>query len=907
MAKLNPFSFDRGPVTIITALVYLATLTALIVIQSTVPSAPSTSTPVYGVNLSEAWLDLQLLTRSYHPYNSPANDDVGSWLIGRIESIVSENKGSAYIFNDTSCNVTSSVAGSNILPAGITTYFESTNIIVYIPGEEDDREQWWRKDGEPSRKNCILVNAHYDSVSSGYGATDDGVGVITILQLIRYYTTKRNQPRNGLVLLLNNGEEDFLNGATAFSQHPMSRVVSAFLNLEGAGAGGRATLFRSTNVGVTRAYSKAAHPFGSVISGDGFERGFIASQTDYVIFNGKMGLPGLDVAFFEPRARYHTSSDSSRHTNRDSVWHMLEAALATTKSLTNSVDDDESPGVWFDMFGLTFAVFRLHTLFAISVTLLVVAPITLASTMVALYRADKLYMFSGSSHVHTPDADEPMLLQGWRGFFRFPLVLLVSCAVPVALAYLLFKENPFIGHSSEWAIWSMMVSSFVFFAWFMSRVADYARPSALTRAYGWMWMFLAWWVFLVFAAVFETEQHLAGTYFIPIYFAAVFMATWTSWLELFSLPKKSTFCKHQRDEPTEPTARPSTDEDEPSESSALLGERGRSNLRKYTQTDQDQPDEEDHTRQEQEWSKSQWSTLWLVQFILLAPINLILLGQIALIIVAALHQTGADGGSMFTVYFAIAAFTVLLFSPIVPLIHRFTWHIPIFMLLVLAGTLIYNLTAFPFSPQNRLKLYFQQSIDLDTGVNNVTLTGVDSYVQNAISYLPSAAGKSVNCTVGERSPNLVQCSWHGLSPTVNDLDYSEWMTYNVTSTSAKSARFTITAGPNSRACKIVLPDHPLKSVRVHGAAENDSRFPPVPSAGSRELRLWSRTWNRTWIADVEWKSKGNATGKVVCLWSDVNQHGVISAYDEAMHYVPEWVAMTKGGDGLVEAWKEFTI
>ena len=43
------------------------------------------------------------------------------------------------------------------------------------------------------------------------------------------------------------------------------------------------------------------------------------------------------------------------------------------------------------------------------------------------------------------------------------------------------------------------------------------------------------------------------------------------------------------------------------------------------------------------------------------------------------------------------------------------------------------------------------------------------------------------------------------------------------------------------------------------------------------------------------------------MWSDVNQHGVIPAYDEAMHYAPEWVAMTKAGDGLVEGWKEFTI
>jgi Zn-dependent M28 family amino/carboxypeptidase len=152
------------------------------------------------------------------------------------------------------------------------------------------------------------VNAHYDSVSTGFGSTDDGVGVISILQLLKYFTTKGNQPRHGLVLLLNNGEEDFLNGATVFSQHPMSKLVSTFLNLEGAGAGGRAALFRSTDEAVTKAYAKSPYPFGSATSADGFNRGLIRSQTDYVIFNGKLGLRGLDVAFIGPyrRGRFPT-------------------------------------------------------------------------------------------------------------------------------------------------------------------------------------------------------------------------------------------------------------------------------------------------------------------------------------------------------------------------------------------------------------------------------------------------------------------------------------------------------------------------------------------------------------------------------------------------------------------------
>jgi Peptidase family M28 len=956
MAISNPFAFTRGPVTLVTTVVYTIIVVVLIVIQTSVPAPPTTSTPVAGINLTEAWHDLQLLTTSYHPYNSHRNDDVRDWLLLRVKSILAENgvssnttdanTAAAYIFSDTSCNITSSVIYGSTRPSsvgGISAYFESTNIIVYIRGREDDKTQWWMDaNGKPTSRNVVLVNAHYDSVSTGFGATDDGVGVISVLQLLKYYTTPGHTPKNGLVLLLNNGEEDFLNGARAFSQHPMSKLVSTFLNLEGAGAGGRAILFRSTDAEITKAYSKSPHPFGSVVTGDGFERGLVRSQTDYIVFNGVLGYRGLDVAFFEPRARYHTSSDDTRHTSKGSLWHMLSAAISTTRELTASSigSQNDSPGVWFDLFGKVFAVFQLHTLFALSVTLLVVAPIILAVTMVALYSADKLYLFSSSREYHTRDGYEAVLLYGLRGFFRTPLILLVACAAPVALAYLLFKENTFIAHSSEWAVWSMMLSSFLFVAWFFSRVADYARPSALTRAYSLTWLFIGWWAFLVAGTVFETQYQMAGVYFVFFYFASVFLATWVSYLELFSLPKKSKFCSGKFEEIEDirsrshsgsrvrdnhsPPARGSEhhdeDNEEATERSGLLP-RGRSTFKNYTHPEDDDAGstpskvEEKHHVEEQEWSKPQWNWLWVLQLLIIAPVNLIFVGQISLITVTSLHQTGSDGSSMFLVYIFMAISSILLLSPIIPFVHRFTWHIPIFLLLVLIGTTIYSLVAFPFSPNNKLKLYFQQEVDIDNGTNTVSFTGITPFVQDAISTLPSAAGQHLNCTLTDST--LEKCSWLGLPPKIADPQsklppeelYRTWVQYNVSRIDLdglKSLSRFMLYGRDTRACKLVF-DSPVSDFHVHGAAPVDKRFPPVPQSGSKEIRLWSRTWDRIWTVDVQWEGTSDLTGKVVCLWSDVNEAGVIPAFDEARHFVPEWIAVTKAGDGLVEGFRRFSV
>jgi hypothetical protein len=941
MKLSNPIGFTRGPVSIVVTTTYVAVITALIILQVSVPVAPRT-TPK-GINLTEAWHDLQYLTASYHPYNSKRNVEVHDWLLKRVKTIISQTEraswhttketAQAYVFEDNISNLTFSSPGSTSTVSGVSVYFEGTNIVVYVRGTDDEETKWWEDPkGKPENKRGVLVNAHYDSVSTGFGATDDGVGVVSILQLLKYYTTPGNAPKHGLVLLLNNGEEDFLNGARVFSQHPLAKFTSTFLNLEGAGAGGKAILFRSTDTEVTRAYAKSEYPTGTVLTGNGFERGLIRSQTDYVIFNGVMGMRGLDVAFMEPRARYHTNQDDARHTGRHSLWHMLSAALTTTQRLTATGMTDESKetdGVWFDLLGRVFAVFQLHTLFALSVTALTVFPVVLIAMLAIVYQQDKLYLFSGSRRTHTSEGDVPIRLDGFRGFFRFPLIFLFACAAPVALAYLMFKQNEFIAHSSEWSVWSMMFSSFFFVAWFCSRVADFTRPSALTRAYGYSWMFALWSIFLVFGTIGETQYKLAGSYFVLLYYTTVFLVTFLSYLEFLSLPTKKdyTCCKPfdsvSRDGSRARSARGVHDdavaEDEadaePTESSALLGDRGRAPYREYRDREEheeeNQPDQEGSQAQEQAWSKPMWSWTWLLQFLILAPINLIILGQIALLIVTGLHQTGSDGSSVFIVYLSMAVFAIIMLSPVVPIIHRFSWHVPMFFLLVLVGTLLYNLIAFPFSANNRLKIFFLQEVDLDHGNNTVSLVSAAPFGRMAAESLPSAYGQQVECVLAD-PPQMhskrERCSWSGISPHVASNRTKSLVRFSTSKIDDHSTNFQI-SGADTRACKILF-DRPINAFEVDGAAHMDKRMPSVPEAGSKEIRLWSRTWDRTWSVNVTWDddelTKGQ-TGKVACMWSDVNHDGTIPAYDEALHFAPDWVAMTKLADGLVEGYKRFVV
>lgn len=284
--------------------------------------------------------------------------------------------------------------------------------------------------------------------------------------MLSHFTSKGFQPKSGIVLLFNNAEEDGLLGARAFGYSPLVQFCHSFVNLEGAGAGGRAMLFRTTDLETAKAYSKSPHPFGSVVAANAFEKGFIRSGTDYSVFADEFGQRGLDIAFYAPRSRYHTGEDDARHTSKDSIWHMLSAALASTDSLSESTastfngprsdnrkdlvqNGRPTDGVWFDWFGRAWATLPLRGLFAWSLTLLITTPLILAVVTFLLVRKDKYYFFSKDV-----DMDEGTVpLGGWKGLVRFPFALVVAGALTIGSVYLVGKINPLIVYSSGYAVY----------------------------------------------------------------------------------------------------------------------------------------------------------------------------------------------------------------------------------------------------------------------------------------------------------------------------------------------------------------------------------------------------------------------------------------------------------------------
>ncbi|KAI9261141.1 hypothetical protein BY458DRAFT_439657 [Sporodiniella umbellata] len=293
-----------------------------------------------------------------HPPNSRENGVMKDWL-GSVALELqkeAENRG-------LSMDVIAEDPSRTVIPDG--WFNENEHWVV------DSRNVIVRLHGQSGRDEALLINAHYDSVPTSHGVTDNGMGVATTMELLRYFV--QHPPKHTIIFLFNNMEEGGLIGARSFVKHPWYPSIKLFINLEGAGAGGRALLFRCSNLSAVKklASSKASLVHASPSGNDMFNANLIKSDTDYSIFT-KNGVPGLDIAFYAPRSHYHTPRDDLAHTTPEALQHMGQLTLGAVRAIANSDDlletgSESESFIYFDVLGRVMFAYSLTTLQIINV------------------------------------------------------------------------------------------------------------------------------------------------------------------------------------------------------------------------------------------------------------------------------------------------------------------------------------------------------------------------------------------------------------------------------------------------------------------------------------------------------------------------------------------------------------
>ncbi|KAJ7085689.1 hypothetical protein B0H15DRAFT_845959 [Mycena belliarum] len=863
-----------------------------------------------GLDLTQAYADLHHIAERPHPFISHANDILHSYILERVRNITA---GITYIevYEDLISNASWASWGSS----SVTTYNEATNILVKIQGS----------DPQFSATGGVLFSAHYDSVSTASGATDDGMGVATLIQLVEYLS--KNRPKRTAVFNINNGEEDGLCGAFTFLKHPWSNITDAFLNLEGAAAGGRPLLFRATSTPTLRSFS-VPHPHGNVLSADAFSRGLIRSGTDYTVYTGA-GMEGLDLAFYKGRSKYHTKYDAVPYTDgqEKALWAMMESAQASGVSLLN---DDRTHGngslpVYFDLFGSWLILLSLDSLLVYNIVLLTVGPVLLILLVVA--EAAILQGRGQHQNGHVPDHRNSLLQQFWtwliefgwlKGMWvwaKFWVAIVVTLGLQALLVFGHLTLNPFIVYSQPGLV---LVSSFTLTYLTLVFVVTPSSNHLPEKQKHTMFLqtYIFTWILLVFATIYVSSG-IGGVYFITAWNAVVLFACAIGCVETMFGAQGSQDAPHRLARRVRYDGLPQGEEAHPAMA---------------TETDADateatpliQYSDPPLPRAKDESGAIGW---WILQLILAVSVPVTLVAHIAVFLIAALVQTLADGSSAVTVYMAICVLVFVMVLPVVPFTFKVhagvaTSFIVIFFLSTAACWL-----AFPFSQMEPLKVSFRQTVALGniSSTNHeitratTTLLGLDGYLQNLIiPKLPSAIGENIVC-----SPlrGVEKCSWNStLLPSpgkfkgaASAAEAPRWLDASVTRLGENSARFVIGAA-NTRGCRLYFDNQRITHHNVHGAEPGMLQRFSGPPEGFVELRLWSRTWDRTFTVDVEWQGNSTLEGRVACEWAEyesgsigVPTTGKIPALEEVLAFLPSWVVATTMADGLVEAWGSFSI
>ncbi|KAI8975297.1 hypothetical protein BDF20DRAFT_836713 [Mycotypha africana] len=449
-----------------------------------------------------------------HSANQRGNEEMKEWIIQLAREFKVEASKRGIPMEIIEEDPTDLVSKRNKFTSDEYWLVESRNIIIRLTGASNTTEE------------SYLINAHYDSVSTSHGVTDNGMGTAVALELLRYFV--HHPPKHTVIFLFNNFEEGGLIGADAFVHHPWFSSIKLFVNLEGTGAGGRALLFRSSSLAAVQglAKSKARFVHASPLGNDLLQAKLLKSDTDYTTF-AKHGVPGLDFAFYYPRSHYHTQRDDLAHTTPHSLQHMGQMALATVLSIDSSSTLLPQSGepehiIYYDILGRFMLAYSFFTCQLLNILALTVVPVGLCVG----------FWWSHKTSVSDAQELKKLLKRQLRsvaqGFLATVVAVLFMIVLTALSAWVMLMINPSSTYGSSnsvvlylagAAFLGLLISQWVLLHWVPS------VPLSLTRMeVGFYGLTAFWWVLLALATYLGCKK-VAAIYFAIYFFISSVLAT----------------------------------------------------------------------------------------------------------------------------------------------------------------------------------------------------------------------------------------------------------------------------------------------------------------------------------------------------------------------------------------------
>ena len=254
--------------------------------------------------------------------------------------------------------------------------------------------------GAVTGNDAVMLAAHYDSVPAGPGASDDGVGVANLLEIARVLSVMP-APRHPVVLLVTDGEEGGLLGASLFTrEHPLAKRIWAAVNMDTRGVSGPSLMFETgtANSWLMRLYGRSTlEPITNSLCYVIYKT--LPNNTDFTVFKAA-SYQGFNLAFIGDVAHYHTPLDSFENASPSTMQHQGANALSGLLALANAANTSPpaADSLFFDVLARTVIVWPIGLVLpaALAALVLLVAAAILLNRQGHLSSRQAVYGFFGA-------------------------------------------------------------------------------------------------------------------------------------------------------------------------------------------------------------------------------------------------------------------------------------------------------------------------------------------------------------------------------------------------------------------------------------------------------------------------------------------------------------------------------
>ncbi|MGS0686926.1 M28 family peptidase [Nakamurella sp. GG22] len=296
-------------------LLLLAVLGYLTVLAVSPPGVVAQDAPADRFSAERAYRHVEQIGGQVHPAGSEAAGTVRDHIASALTDLGLHPE------------IHQAVGGTGALsgPYGMARV---NNVVAVLPGSA------------PTGR--VVLFAHYDSVQVSFGGNDDGAGVGTLLETARAMQAGP-PPVNDVVFLFTDAEEACLCGAEAFvSSHPLAAEGGVALNFEARGSTGPAVMFETSlgNAAVVDLYGGVVpYPVATSFAVEVYR--ILPNDTDFTPFRESGRFAGLNTAYIDGSAVYHSPQDTPASMDRRSLQQHGDNAVA----LARAFGDADIPAV----------------------------------------------------------------------------------------------------------------------------------------------------------------------------------------------------------------------------------------------------------------------------------------------------------------------------------------------------------------------------------------------------------------------------------------------------------------------------------------------------------------------------------------------------------------------------------